>query len=57
MTIKDVAYHPGVSWDTVKEIQSQNLQRRFARLMLKHLRQIAIENLDKLKVYASHELR
>ncbi len=29
MTIKDVADHLEVSWDTIKEIQAKNLQRRF----------------------------
>lgn len=46
MTIKDVACHLGVSWDVVKEIQKQDLQRRFARPKLKHLRQIAIDEIS-----------
>jgi transposase len=46
MTIKDVAHHLGVSWDVVKDIQKQDLQRRFARPKLKHLRQIAIDEIS-----------
>ena len=29
MTIQDVAQHLGVSWDTIKDIQKRDLQRRF----------------------------
>ena len=46
MTIKDVAHHLGVSWDIVKDIQKQDLQRRFAKPKLKHLRQIAIDEIS-----------
>lgn len=46
MTIKDVALHLGVSWDIVKEIQKQDLQRRFGKPKLKHLRQIAIDEIS-----------
>jgi transposase len=45
MTIQDVALHLGVSWDVVKEIVKGDLQRRFARPKLKHLRQIAIDEI------------
>jgi transposase len=45
MTIQDVAQHLGVSWDLIKEIQRQDLQRRFARPKLKHLRRIAIDEI------------
>jgi transposase len=31
-TIQDAARHLGVGWDLIKEIQKQNLQRRFARM-------------------------
>jgi hypothetical protein len=34
-----------VGWDLVKEIQKQDLQRRFCRPPVKHLRQIAIEEI------------
>jgi len=46
MTIKDVAQHLEVSWDVVKEIQKQDLQRRFGRPKLKHLRRIAIDEIS-----------
>lgn len=45
-TIKDVAHHLGISWDVVKEIQKQDLKRRFSRPKLKHLRQIAIDEIS-----------
>jgi hypothetical protein len=46
MTIKDAAHHLGVSWDIVKDIQKQDLRRRFAKPKLKHLRQIAIDEIS-----------
>jgi transposase len=46
MTIQDVAQHLGVSWDVVKELQKQDLQRRFAKPRLKFLRQIAIDEIS-----------
>lgn len=46
MTIKDVAHHLGVSWDVVKDIQKHDLQQRFAKPKLKHLRQIAIDEIS-----------
>jgi len=46
MTIKDVACHLGVSWDVVKEIQKKYLSRRFAKPRLKHLKQIAIDEIS-----------
>jgi transposase len=45
MTIKDVAMHLGISWDVIKDIQKRNLQRRFGRPRLKHLKQIAIDEI------------
>jgi transposase len=45
MTIQDVAHHLGVSWDLIKEIQKQDLTRRFGRPKLKHLRQLAIDEI------------
>jgi transposase len=45
MTIRDVAAHPGVGWDLVKDIQRRDLSRRFARPKLKHLRRIAIDEI------------
>ncbi len=46
MTIKDVAKHLGISWDVIKEIQKQNLECRFAKPKLKHLKQIAIDEIS-----------
>jgi len=44
-TIQDVAQHLGVSWDVIKDIQKRYLTRRFARIPLKRLRQIAIDEI------------
>ena len=45
MTIQDVATHLGVRWDMIKEIQKRNLQRKYARPKLKHLRRLAIDEI------------
>lgn len=45
MTIRDVAAHLQVGWDLVKGIQKRSLSRRFRRVKLKHLRQIAIDEI------------
>jgi transposase len=45
MTIKDVAEHLQVSWDTIKDIQAGNLQRRFSKPKLHNLKQIAIDEI------------
>jgi transposase len=45
MTIQDVAEHLQVSWDTIKEIQANNLQRRFGKPKLNKLQQIAIDEI------------
>ncbi|QDV37440.1 ISL3 family transposase [Tautonia plasticadhaerens] len=45
MTIRAVAEHLGVSWDVIKDIQRRDLQRRFARPKLGHLRRIAIDEI------------
>jgi transposase len=45
MTIKDVAEHLQVSWDTIKDIQASNLQRRFGKPKLHKLKQIAIDEI------------
>ena len=45
MTIQDVARHLNVGWDLVKDIQKQDLQRRFSAPPLKQLRQIAIDEI------------
>jgi transposase len=46
MTIRDVARHLGVSWDVIKEIQKRHLQNHFSRPKLKHVRQIAIDEIS-----------
>jgi transposase len=45
LTIQDVARHLQVSWDTIKEIQASNLQRRFGKPKLHKLQQIAIDEI------------
>jgi transposase len=45
MTIQDVAQHLGVSWDTIKDIQKEDLQRHFSKPRLRKLRQIAIDEI------------
>jgi transposase len=45
MTIRDVSQHLGVSWDVIKDIQKRYLLRRFAKPRLKHVRQIAIDEI------------
>ncbi len=49
MTIQDVARHLGISWDVIKEMQKEDLQRRFGTPQLKHLRQIAIDEISTAK--------
>jgi len=49
MTIKDVARHLNISWDVIKDIQKGDLQRRFGKTKLKHLRQIAIDEISTAK--------
>jgi transposase len=46
MTIQDVADHLCISWDVIKEIQKADLKRRFDKPKLKHLRQIAIDEIS-----------
>jgi len=46
MTIQDVACHLQVGWDLVKDIQKRALGRRFRRIRLKDLRQIAIDEIS-----------
>jgi transposase len=45
MTIQAVAEHLQVSWDTIKDIQASNLQRRFGKPKLHKLKQIAIDEI------------
>jgi transposase len=46
MTIKDVARHLGVGWDTIKEIQKKFLRHRFSKIRLRDLRRIAIDEIS-----------
>jgi transposase len=45
MTIKDVAEHLGVGWDTIKDILKRDLSRRYSKPKLKHLRYLAIDEI------------
>lgn len=45
MTVKHVAQHLRIGWDTVKEIQKTYLVQHYARPPLKHLRRIAIDEI------------
>jgi transposase len=42
MTIRDVATHPNVGWDPVKDIRERDPARRHAKPEPKHLRRVAI---------------
>lgn len=46
MTIKDVARHLGVSWDVIKGIQKRHLKKKYARLSLKDVSLIAIDEIS-----------
>jgi transposase len=45
LTIKDVAWHLGVSWDVIKDIHKRNLIRRFSFPQFHKLKQIAIDEI------------
>lgn len=45
MTIQAVAEHLQVSWDTIKDIQARNLQRRFGKPKLHKLKEIASDEI------------
>ena len=45
MTIQDVAQHLQVGWETIKDIQANDLQRRFGKPKLHKLKQIAIDEI------------
>jgi transposase len=51
MTIKDVASHLNVGWDMIKDIQKRNLEKRFSRPKLKHIKKLAI---DEISIGAGH---
>jgi transposase len=46
MTIKAVAVHLGIGWDTVKDIQKRWLHTRFRKPKLKHLKHLAIDEIS-----------
>jgi transposase len=46
MTIKDVADHLQLAWDTVKEMQAKHLTRKFGKPKLHKLKQIAIDEIN-----------
>ena len=43
MTIQDVAWHLGTSWDVIKDIQKRHLRKKFGRPNLKDVRFLAID--------------
>jgi transposase len=45
MTIRDVDRHLNVGWDLIKDIQKRDLSWRFSKPKLKHLRNIAIDEI------------
>lgn len=51
-TMYDVARHLGVSWDTVKDIQLRNLERKYSHISLKDLKLIAI---DEISIGKNHQ--
>ena len=46
MTIQDVAFHMGVSWDTIQDIHKRYLGRHFGKPKLKKVRLIAIDEIS-----------
>lgn len=51
MTIQDVALHLGVGWDLVKEIQKEYLEKNFGKPKLRHVTQIAIDEISIRKAH------
>jgi len=51
-TIQHAAEHLKVGWDTIKEIQKRNLNRRFRKIKLKHLKHLAI---DEISIGSGHK--
>ncbi|WP_027362664.1 ISL3 family transposase [Desulfospira joergensenii] len=46
MTIKDIASHLRISWDTIKQIQKAHLTRRYRSIPLKKVKRIAIDEIS-----------
>lgn len=45
MTLQDVAQHLNVGWDLVKDIVKRSLEKRYKKIRLRDLRQIAIDEI------------
>ena len=45
MTIQDVARHPQVGWDVIKDVQKRDLQRRYRKPRRNKLKRIAIDEI------------
>ncbi|MCP3924726.1 MAG: ISL3 family transposase [Desulfobacterales bacterium] len=46
MTIKDIANHLCISWDTIKQIQKMHLKKRYQSIPLKQVKKIAIDEIS-----------
>lgn len=46
MTMQDTAYHLGVGWDVVKDIQKKYLHRKFSRPKLSQVKYLAIDEIS-----------
>lgn len=44
-TTADAAQHLGVAWDTVRDIEARDLHKKFSKPKLKHLKQLAIDEI------------
>jgi len=54
MTIKDVAEHLVISWDTVKDIQQKYLKKHFSKPKLSKLKLVAIDEISIGKAEIPH---
>ena len=43
MTVEDVARYLGMSWDTIKEIHSDSLRKKFRQRRVRHLRYLGVD--------------
>jgi len=46
MTIKDIANHLRISWNTIKQIQKTHLKKRYRSIPLKNVDRIAIDEIS-----------
>ena len=51
-TVKDVARHLGMSWNTIKEIHLWALKIKFKRRRIRHLKYLGV---DEIAVHKGHE--